>query len=348
MTTIETVTINATEETNEERLERALRLDEESLEWFEAGFLAVAERCCREALALFEELDGPVHPDGANLLQRLSAILDAQCRYREAEECAARSVAIMDELAPMVEDPAAELIHIESLRLWGAALRQLGRYRDAKPVLRRAVELAANHADPALLVGVLNELGVLCKYSGQFPEGERVYRRALAMAVGLYGDKHPTVATICHNLGGLEHARGNFRGGEKMARRACEIRRELLGPDHPETVADECAWAGLLDGLGRYTESRRIYERALAIFERHYGLEHFEIAATLHNLSGVDAAEGHFESALHRASRALAIKEKLLGKGHPEYVQTAGQLVSILRQRAEAMCHAEAVAVCGR
>ena len=81
-----------------EKLRRALRRDEESLMWLDLGCLDAAEQCCREAAALFEELDGPEHPDGATALQRLAAILRGQSRYREAEACAARAANIMDRL----------------------------------------------------------------------------------------------------------------------------------------------------------------------------------------------------------------------------------------------------------
>jgi tetratricopeptide (TPR) repeat protein len=82
-----------------EKLRRALRRDEESLLLLEMGCLDEAEHCCREAMALFEELDGPEHPDAVNALQRLSAILCGQSRYQEAEACAERAASIMDRLA---------------------------------------------------------------------------------------------------------------------------------------------------------------------------------------------------------------------------------------------------------
>jgi hypothetical protein len=82
-----------------EKFRRALRRDEESLMWLDLGCLDAAEQCCREAVALFEEVDGPEHPDGAIALQRLSAILRGQFRYQEAEACAARAASIMDRLA---------------------------------------------------------------------------------------------------------------------------------------------------------------------------------------------------------------------------------------------------------
>ena len=71
------------------------------------------------------------------------------------------------------------------------------------------------------------------------------------------------MASIWHNLGGLEHARGRPEIGEPYARKAWQLRRAALGDEHPDTVADEAALAGLLDGLGRYDESEPIYRKAL-------------------------------------------------------------------------------------
>lgn len=82
-----------------EKLKRALRRDEESLMWLEVGCLDEAERCCREALALFEELDGPAHPDRVNALRRLSTILRGQSRHEEAEACTAQAADIIDRRA---------------------------------------------------------------------------------------------------------------------------------------------------------------------------------------------------------------------------------------------------------
>ena len=179
----------------EDKLDRALRLHEESFALRDAGDLDGAAGHCREALALFEDIDGPEHPDVANLLQGLGSILEQQCRYEEAQECAARAVAIMDAVAHLVEGPEAGLILIQSLGLLGTALRQNGLYREAEPALKRAVELAENHPDPDALPGALNNLGVLYKYSGNFDEAERVYTRALQMVRERYGEQHPMTAT---------------------------------------------------------------------------------------------------------------------------------------------------------
>ena len=44
----------------------------------------------------------------------------------------------------------------------------------------------------------------------QFATAARLYRRALAVTTRALGPEHPDVATLYHNLGGLEHARGRY------------------------------------------------------------------------------------------------------------------------------------------
>jgi tetratricopeptide (TPR) repeat protein len=281
--------------TEDQKIELALRRHEESFELKAAGDLAGAEGACREALALFEEVDGKEHPDTANVLQCLGAILDRQCRYDEAEECGRRAVAIMDKVAGLVEGPEAGLILIQALGVLGTALRQKGLYADAETVLKRAIALAEEHPDGETLPIALNNLGIVYKYSGNFDEAVRLYTRALRLTQEAHGEQNAMAATLYHNLGGLEHARGRYADGEAPARRAWEIRREMLGEEHPDALADACAYGGVLDGLERYAESRPIYENALAIYERVFGPEHFEVAATLHNLAGVESAMGEEE-----------------------------------------------------
>lgn len=55
-------------------------------------------------------------------------------------------------------------------------------------------------------------------------------RGAYGRSIPDAGPAHPLVATICHNLGGLERARGRFaRGGALGA-----LFEERLGADHDE------------------------------------------------------------------------------------------------------------------
>jgi tetratricopeptide (TPR) repeat protein len=236
--------------------------------------------------------------------------------YREAADCGRRAVAAIERLLPECGGKAGELILVRALGLLGQSLREQGLYGEAEPPLVRAIEVATalKEPRPEVLAGAWNNLGVLCKFAGWFDRGAEAYAKALALA----GEDPMLLATVLHNIGGLNHARGSYESAEEPARRAWEIRRTLRDDDDPMTLADAVAYAAVLDGLRRYKESRPIYERALEVYQRVFGLEHYETAATLHNLALVERAEGNAERAVAYARRCYEIKRKLLGQRHPD------------------------------
>jgi tetratricopeptide (TPR) repeat protein len=102
-------------------------------------------------------------------------------------------------------------------------LRAQGEYGQAESLFKQALALAEQTFAPEglddalVLTAVLNNHAVLYKYSGRFDEAEQLYRRALQLAVQHLGEDHTEIATIYHNLGGLEHTRGRFAVGELAA-----------------------------------------------------------------------------------------------------------------------------------
>jgi tetratricopeptide (TPR) repeat protein len=312
------------------RIDLALELHQQSSRLEEAGDWAGAEHLCRQALAIFEEEDGPDSPDVANLSCDLAAILESRGDYSGAEQCARRAIAIVEPVLAAFEGSDGALILLRALSLLGTALRQQGFYPQALAPLERAIELAeALPENPANAAEAWNNLGIVCKYAGWFERGAAAYRTALRWAERC-AEGTCLQATIWHNIGGLEHARERFDSAEEPARRAWEIRRTALGDEHPAALADAVAYAAVLDGLGRLDESRPIYERALAAYEARFGPRHFEVAATLHNLAVLERAEGNLARAAELARRARETKRTLLGEEHPDTALTTLVLASIL------------------
>lgn len=330
-----------------EQIDYALSLLEDALRLADEYDLPAAESLCRQALEIFEKEDGPDSPDVANILHALGSILEKKADYAGAATCARRAIAIIEALLGNFDGPEGQLILLHALGLLGVALRQQGLYALAEPPLTRATEIASSLPEfPEEVAQAWNNLGILCKYAGWFERGEQAYTRAMALAERLGPGREMTLATLLHNIGGLEHARERYDRAEEPARRAWEIRRELLGENDPATLADAVAYAAVLDGLERWEESRPIYRRALTEYERIFGPEHYEIAATLHNLAAVEEATGNTAAAIKLTRRALRIKNKVLGPDSPDTALTAMQLASMLcdrSDRAEARSLAEAV-----
>jgi tetratricopeptide (TPR) repeat protein len=120
--------------------------------------------------------------------------------------------------------PELEILRVQALGNLGNIYRIHGRYREAKPLLRRALALAEATLGPDHLevATCCNNLGVLYKYLGRFTAAARLYRRALTLTQGAFGPDPLAVATLYHNLGGLEHARGRYARGEPYAR-FCQV-----------------------------------------------------------------------------------------------------------------------------
>jgi tetratricopeptide (TPR) repeat protein len=281
------------------------------------------------AATWFVGAEGEHSPDLANILTDHAESLLALCRYDEAERVSSRARTSACHIAELLDPESRAILLPRVLGVHGTALRELGRYEEAREPLAQAIEEAESHfgAGHVEVAGHLNQFGILCKYSGSFAEAEAVYLRALKILEDEFGIESPEAATIYHNLGGLEHSRGDFARGEPLARKAFEIRLAAFGPMDERTIADEVAWGALLDGQQRYRDSIPIYERALKFYEERYGLEHFEVAATLNNLGHAQSCTGQIEYGRRVLERSLAIKRKLFhDDAHPEISLTIENL----------------------
>ena len=325
-------------------IERAVQCHAEALRALADGAFDRAHALAAEALGVFEAESGAFHPDVANVLNCLTRVHEQRADYAAAEASAGRSVDIMRRVRQEVGEEAGSVdidrLYVQSLTGLGDILRIRGRYGDAEPWLREAIALGEHSLGPEDedVVTAVNSLAVLFKYSGRFDEAAALYERALAAAERA-GAGDESLATLLHNIGGLEHARGNYARAEPPARRSVELRERLLGPDHPSVAADLAALAAIVDGLGRHDEAEALYLRALDTFERVYGPDHYEIAVNLNNLAGVRQAQGRVADAEALYRRALSIKETLLGHDHPDVALTLNNLALLLDamgQRAEA------------
>ena len=326
----------------------AAALHEQAIVLRAAGSFALAERACREAIAIFEVNEGPRSPNLANVLVEHARVLESLDQLSEGARAADRALHILrplidiggvdraedaePNLEPDVEEELVRLaIHAEATR--ASIIRAMGDLSQAEGGCRRAIALAEARLPPddLLLATALNDLGVVHKFQGRYAEAEPLYRRALAIAQGAGHDGD--TATLLHNLGGLAHARGDFETGEPLARRAVELRTALLGPDHPDTAADRAAWGGLLEGLGRATDAERAYTEALAVFETRLGPRSLEAAAALTALAGVQSARGALDEAERSYRRALSIREEVLDRGHFDLGLTLNNLAMLLVDR---------------
>ena len=137
----------------------------------------------------------------------------------------------------------------------------------------------------------------------------------------------PAMATLYHNLGGLEHARGRYAEGEPYARRSVAIREAALGPNHLEVAADLAALAGDPGWAGESWKKPRRSTGARSTSSSP-GLDTTIIicrsASTTWPRSISRAEMPLLAETYYRW--ALANREKLLGPDHPDVALTLSNL----------------------
>ena len=262
--------IAMTDELNDP-IDSAVQLHAAALDAFGAGALDRAAALAGESLALFEQESGLFHPDVANVLNCLARIEEQRADPAAAEAFGRRSVDIMrrvrQEMRGDLGDAGAgdkpgnadiDRLSVQSLTGLGDILRIRGRYDDAEPWLREAIALGETSlgTDDEDVVTAVNSLAVLFKYSGRFDDAAGLYQRALAAAERT-GASDESLATLLHNIGGLEHARGDYARGEPAARRSVELRERALGPNHPTVAADVAALAAISTDSDGTTKRKR-------------------------------------------------------------------------------------------
>src|SRR5262245_3361634 len=76
--------------------DEACRLHDAAMAAYSGGRINKAEKLFRRSLALFEQAEGPDHPDVAAVLNNLGALLEDRCDYLAAEACYVRAAAITE------------------------------------------------------------------------------------------------------------------------------------------------------------------------------------------------------------------------------------------------------------
>lgn len=292
------------------------------------GDLAGARPYLERALAIRDQVLGPMHSDTATSLNDLGMLLQVQGDLQGARRHYERALVIREQvLGPMHPDTATSLNDL------GALLQAQGDLQGARPYYERALViqeqvLGPMHPDTATS---LNNLGLLLGNQGDLGGARPYLERALAIYEQVLGLLHPYTATSLNNLGLLLDNQGDLAGARPYYEQALAIREQVLGPMHPYTAHSLNNLGLLLDNQGDLVGARRYYERALAIQEQVLGAMHSDTATSLNNLGTLLQAQGDLQGAQLYLERALAIHEQMLGPTHPDTAHSLNNLGLLLQ-----------------
>jgi serine/threonine-protein kinase len=281
-----------------------------------------AERQAERATAVtrfLKETLGAAHPETG--LGRSATVL-------EALEAARARVVGAFEGSPDIQ--AAVRVAI------GETYGALGRYEEAEPLLRSALEAQRRELgeESVEVADTLRVLGELLMQRGQLEEAETHLRRALALRESLLGPEHVSVAHALDALGTLHWTRGDVQSATREFRRAIAIVERQPGPkDHDLATMLGNLAAAVEDADPR--EAARLYRRALDMWAAMGQTKGPGYAGAVSNLGMLLRDQGDHAGAEPLLREALALDRELMGERHPNVAASLVNLAGLLRARGD-------------
>ena len=258
----------------------------------------------------------------AHRLSTESASLDAQGKYGEAKERAARAL----ELAERSVGPTDAYVGDLLVKL-GDIDRTTGDSAAAARVLERAraVYAATIGRDSLQYAYATQRLGALYINTEDYAKAEPLLSEALAGTERSLGPAHPRVATSLMIVSLLHTQRLDYDRGVPELERALKIAEATLEPTDFALLAIENN-LGDIYALLDDERGEPLLTRALEGLEKLYGPSHPRLATPLQNLGAIAREKKDYPRALALLWRAEGIREATLG---PRHSLTATLLLNI-------------------
>ncbi|MGH7180330.1 MAG: tetratricopeptide repeat protein, partial [Tepidisphaeraceae bacterium] len=228
---------------------------------------------------------------------------------------------------PLVESNVRHMI--------GLTLHDLGRYGEAEPILRKALELRRSvlPGPHAAVARTLQGLSITLQELGKLPEAESLMREALDMRRTVLPAGHTEIADTLSELGYLLHLEGKFADAEVMCREALDLDRQKRPPDELGVAFKLGKLGWLLQTEGKFAEAESLCREALEIRRRLLRPEHPDISESLNHLAVVFARSGRLAEAEPLFREMLEIDRKSLPAAHPRVGQSMNNLARVLQEQ---------------
>jgi tetratricopeptide (TPR) repeat protein len=202
-----------------------------------------------------------------------------------------------------------------------------GKYQQAIPIAKRAVELAKRTWDPEdpNTAETIDNLAVLYANIGEYAEAEPLYQEALRINQKVWGREHPRTVKILNNLGVLYQNAGKYVKAEPLFQEALRINQKVLGSENPYTLISLNNLAELYKDMGEYAKAEPLLQQALRIRQKDRA-ESYQTATSLNDLGLLYDTMGEYAKAEQLDLEALRIYQKVLGPEHPSTVTSLDNL----------------------
>ncbi|MDI6810361.1 MAG: tetratricopeptide repeat protein [archaeon] len=153
-------------------------------------------------------------------------------------------------------------------------LRESLAYKEA---LAQGKDILSQISEPkrdAKFANFMNELGWIHHKMGNARQAIEYYEQALYIGKGVYGDRHPSVATTLNNIGSAWDDLGEPKKAIEYYEQALSIDKEFYGDRHPSVATRLNNIGSAWKALGDLRRAKEYLMQAYSIFQEFYGDEH--------------------------------------------------------------------------
>jgi tetratricopeptide (TPR) repeat protein len=237
----------------------------------------------------------------------------------------------------LAAQPAIQATLMDTL---GTVYVGLGLYRQARPLLDRAVEerRRLEGDDPLALPNSLEHRGDVEYRQAEFASAEKDYLEAIRMYSLRPADRDSRIAlaNALHGLGFLLANEGRYAEAQRDLREALSRQTALYGEVHPDIARTLKDLARALADAGDLKQAIPIMQSAVAMQRRLRGSQpHPDVAEGINDLALLQQQNGDFAAAAAGYVEALALKRRLYGERHPEIASGLENLASALQDKGD-------------
>jgi len=155
----------------------------------------------------------------------------------------------------------------------------------------------------------LNDRLIELQKTDSYSEAIPIAKRARKLAIQIWGETHPNVATICNNLAELYEKQNRLEEAETLLLKAIQIDRKALSANHPSLGTDLNNLAELYYKQNRLEAAEPLFLEAIALGKKALPPDHPYLGTFSHNLAGLLAASDRPKAAFKLMLRGSKIDD---------------------------------------
>ncbi len=306
--------------------DRRMSGDDEELEanlshllecYYKLGDFVSAESVTRRLLKIREKR-GPALMEMGNL----AVCLREQGKNSEAEGLYLEIIEQSEKTA--IANPGS---HAYALNNYGLFLKSIGRFAEAVPRYRDAVELLARLDDRReFYLTVLANLANVYDELGDDNAVRDTYARLDSLFEKWPGLAPEVKALALNNQAQGELHRGNHQSAKRKLQESMEIVKSVHGDKHPRYATAVSNMGTFYLGIGDEAKAEQHFQQALDIRRQRLGNAAPELAQSLNNLGELARHQGNLPKALPLLREALEVKQRAYKGPHPSLATSLNNL----------------------